>query len=236
MAITEPLRTESIYRAAQEHIKRYIVAHDLKPGDPIPTETVLARDLGISRNSLREALKALAASGVVETRHGLGTYVGQASLAPLIDGMAFNLVQNIGRDTRTLREMLQLREILELELVRRVTGMHTPDQLDRLEACVSRMEAEAARGIMDPHVDRAFHDALYEPLDNHVVRLILHAFWDVQEGVAAQLPEGPSIAPTNARWHRDILDAVRRGDTAAAAVAMRAQFTGVRGRLGLLIE
>ncbi len=233
MATTEPLRTETIYRAAQERIKQYIVAHDLRPGDAIPTETVLARDLGISRNSLREALKALAASGVVETRHGLGTYVGQASLAPLIDGMAFNLVQNIGRDTRTLREMLQLREILELELVRRVAAMHTADQLARLDACVARMDVDAAAGIMDPRVDRSFHDALYEPLDNHVVTLILHAFWDVQEAVASQLPEGPPMAATNARWHRDILDAVRQGDTAAAAVAMRAQFAGVRGRLGL---
>lgn len=233
MAITEPLRTEAIYRAAQERIKQYIVAHGLTPGEPIPTEATLARDLGISRNSLREALKALAASGVVETRHGLGTYVGQASLAPLIDGMAFNLVRNIGRDTRTLREMLQLREILELELVRRVTGVHTANQLDRLETYVSRMEMDAARGIMDPRVDRAFHDALYEPLDNHVITLILHAFWDVQDGVASQLPEAPAIPVTNARWHRDILDAVRRCDVPAAAAAMREQFTGVRERLNV---
>src|SRR5215510_9635148 len=114
MAITEPLRSETIYRAAQERIKRYIVAHGLLPGDPIPTETTLARELGISRNSLREALKALAAAGVVETRHGLGTYVGKASLAPLIDGMAFNLALSIARNTHTLREMLQVREILEV--------------------------------------------------------------------------------------------------------------------------
>lgn len=233
MAITEPLRTETIYRAAQERIKRYIVAHELQPGDPLPTETTLARNLGISRNSLREALKALAAAGVVEARHGLGTFVGQASLAPLIDGMTFNLIQSIGRDTRTLREMLQLREILELELVRRVTGTHTVDQLARLEACVSRMEADAERGVMDPHVDRAFHDLLYEPLDNRVVTLILHAFWDVQDGVVSQLPDAPPISATNARWHRDILDAVRRGDAAAAAAAMRAQFTGARERLNV---
>lgn len=236
MPIAEPLRTETIYRAAQERIKQYIIQHQLKPGDPIPTETTLARDLGISRNSLREALKALAMAGVVETRHGLGTYVGQASLAPLIEGMAFSLVQNIRRDTRTLREMLQLREILELELVRRVTGMHAPEQLARLDTCVSQMEADAARGIMDPLVDRAFHDALYEPLDNHVVTLILHAFWDVQEAVVSQLPEAPPISAINARWHRAILDAVRRGDAPAAAVAMREQFTGIRTRLNLAPE
>ncbi len=233
MATGESLRSETIYRAAQERIKQYIVAHGLQPGDPLPTETMLARDLGISRNSLREALKALAAAGVVETRHGLGTYVGNASLAPLIDGMAFSLVQHINRDTRTLREMLELREILEFELVRRVAGTHTPAQLARLEACVARMEADAAREVMDPNVDRSFHDTLYEPLDNHAVTLILHAFWDVQEAVASLLPPVPRYAEANARWHRDILDAVRRGDADAAVTAMRAQFTGVHQRLGL---
>lgn len=236
MPITEPLRTGTIYRAAQARIKQYIVRQRLQPGDPIPTETALARELGISRNSLREALKALATAGVVETRHGLGTYVGQASLGPLIDGMAFNLLQNIGRDTRTLREMLQLREILEVALVRRVLGLHTDEQIARLEEYIARMEADVRREIMDPHVDRAFHDTLYEPLDNHVVTLILHAFWDVQEAVILQLPEVQSIAAANARWHRDILEAVRRGDADGAAAAMREQFTGIRTRLSLAPE
>lgn len=236
MPITEPLRTGTIYRAAQARIKQYIVRQRLQPGDPIPTETALARELGISRNSLREALKALATAGVVETRHGLGTYVGQASLGPLIDGMAFNLLQNIGRDTRTLREMLQLREILEVALVRRVLGLHTDEQIARLEEYIARMEADVRREIMDLHVDRAFHDTLYEPLDNHVVTLILHAFWDVQEAVILQLPEVQSIAAANARWHRDILEAVRRGDADGAAAAMREQFTGIRTRLSLAPE
>jgi DNA-binding FadR family transcriptional regulator len=236
MSIAEPLRTETIYRAAQARIKQYIVRHRLQPGDPIPTETALARELGISRNSLREALKALATAGVVETRHGLGTYVGQASLGPLIDGMAFNLLQNIGRDTRTLREMLQLREILEGALVRRVIGLHTDEQIARLEECVVRMEADAERETMDADVDRSFHDTLYEPLDNHVVTLILHAFWDVQEAVILQLSDVPALAAANARWHRDILEAVRRGDADGAAAAMREQFTGIRTRLNLAPE
>lgn len=236
MAIIAPLRTETIYRAAQERIKQYIIQHHLVPGDPIPTEMTLARELGISRNSLREALKALATAGVVETRHGLGTYVGQASLGPLIDGMAFNLLQNINRDTRTLREMLELREILEVALVRRVIGLHTNEQLARLEECVARMEENIEQGIMDPRVDLAFHDALYEPLDNHVVTLILHAFWDVKEGVASQLPDVPSLAAANARWHRNILDAMRRDDAEGAMAAMREQFTGIRVRLNLAPE
>jgi DNA-binding FadR family transcriptional regulator len=233
MSSMAPLRTETIYQAAQERIKQYILDHALGPGEPIPTETVLARELGISRNTLREALKALNTAGVVETRHGLGTYVGNTSLAPLIDGMAFNLALSIARDTRTLREMLHVREILEVELILRAIGTHTPEQLAHLKSLVARMEADAAREVMDSDVDRAFHDALYEPLDNNVVALILHAFWDVQNAVETQLPARPPMAAENARWHRNILDAVRRGDAPAAMAAMREQFTGARQRLAL---
>ena len=132
--------------------------------------------------------------------------------------------------------MLQLREILEVALVRRVLGLHTDEQIARLEEYIARMEADVRREIMDLHVDRAFHDTLYEPLDNHVVTLILHAFWDVQETVILQLPEVQSIAAANARWHRDILEAVRRGDADGAAAAMREQFTGIRTRLSLAPE
>jgi DNA-binding FadR family transcriptional regulator len=233
MSLSPPLRTETIYRAAQERIKHYILEHALQPGEAIPTEAALARELGISRNTLREALKALNTAGVVETRHGLGTYVGTASLAPLIDGMAFNLALSIARDTRTLREMLHVREILEVELIRRTIGTHTPEQLERLEALVAQMEWDVPRQVMDSDVDRAFHDALYEPQGNAVVALILHAFWDVQDAVENQLPARPPMAAQNARWHRNILDAVRRGDAAAAMAAMREQFTGARERLAL---
>lgn len=233
MALTTPVRTETIYHAAQERIKRYILERALRPGDAIPTEAVLARELGISRNTLREALKALNTAGVVETRHGLGTYVGTASLAPLIAGMAFTMALGATQETRTLREMLQLREILEVELVRRVIGRHAPAQVARLDALVVRMERDAAREVMDSDVDRAFHDALYEPLDNRVVTLILHAFWDVQRAVETQLPAQPPLAAANARWHRAILDAVLGGDAPAATAAMRVHFTGARARLNL---
>ena len=226
-----PVRSAAIFRAAQERIKQYIVDHRLGPGAPLPTEFELARTLGISRNSLREALKALETVGVLETRHGLGTFVGKASLAPLVAGMAFNLVQSLSVDTRTLREMLELREILESGLVERVIGVHTPEQLARLEDLVARMAEAAGRGTLDPDVDRTFHDTLYEPLDNQVVTLLLHAFWDVQAAVQSQLPAAPHLATTNARWHRDILDAVRRGDAAGAVAAMREQFTGARERI-----
>jgi DNA-binding FadR family transcriptional regulator len=231
MAEPTPLRTEAIFRAAQDRIKGYIVEHSLAPGDPLPTEHEFTRQLGISRNSLREALKALEMVGIVETRHGLGMFVGRVSLAPLIAGMAFNLVQGINEDTRTLREMLEMREILEVELVRRVTGRHTPEQLERLEAIVAAMEEQATRGLADAEADRAFHHALYEPLENRVVTQLLRAFFDILATVESQLPDATHSPEANARWHRAIVEATRRGDEMAAVAAMREQFTGANHRI-----
>ena len=226
-------RSEAIFRVAQDRIKQYILDARLGPGDPLPTEQALSRALGISRNSLREALKALETVGVIETRHGIGAFVGRASLDPLIAGMTFNLAQRGNRDIRTLREMLELREILEAELVQRAIGLHTPEQLARLDGIVAEMEAGAGCETPDPAIDRAFHDALYAPLDNGVVTLVLHAFWDVQRAVEAQLPRVPHLGAANARWHRNILEAIRRGDREAAAAAMREQFTGAWNRIVL---
>ena len=64
---------------AQDEIKRVILARGLTAGDAIPTEAELADELGISRGSLREALKGLQARGIVEVRHGRGMFVAQPS-------------------------------------------------------------------------------------------------------------------------------------------------------------
>ena len=150
--------------------------------------------------------------------------------------MAFNLVQSINQDTRTLRELLDLREILEVELVRRATGKHTPEHLARLEALVAAMEENAARDIPDPDDDRAFHQALYEPLHNQVVNLLLRTFWDIYAAVETQLPAASHTLEANARWHRAILEAIRRADAPAAVAAMEEQFTGARNRLAAIGE
>jgi DNA-binding FadR family transcriptional regulator len=234
-----PIRGEAVVRAAQESIKQYIIDNQLGSGAPLPTEHALARTLGISRNSLREALRALEMIGVVETRHGLGTFVGQASLAPLIDGMAFNLSQRIGGDTRALRELLELREILEVELVRRVTGLHSEEQRARLGALVAQMEEHARGGSLDPATDSAFHDALYEPLNNRAVIMLLHAFWEVQERVRPLLPDEstiPNVTAVNAGWHHAIVQAVIAGDATAAAAAMQEHFTGIEDKMKLVEE
>src|SRR5690625_4162533 len=77
------MRSKRAGGSAVAWIQDLILAEGLAPGDPMPTEGALCEQLGISRSSVREAMRTLASLDIVEVRHGHGTFVGQLSLSPL---------------------------------------------------------------------------------------------------------------------------------------------------------
>src|SRR6058998_2732391 len=108
-----------------------IVDRALPPGAPMPTELSLMQDLGVSRNSLREAIKALQALGIVEVRHGHGTFVGSAGAQALQTWLLFRTRTRGTADLARLRDLLELREMIEVELTRRVALDHHPELIER---------------------------------------------------------------------------------------------------------
>jgi len=213
----------------QEAVKEIILARRLAAGDPLPTESELMDALGVGRNAVREALKALQAVGIVDIRHGFGMFVGRMSLTGLVDELAFH--SRIS--TQRLGHLIEIREILESGLVQRLidTGV---DNLAEIADVMARMETEAAAGEVSPEIDRHFHDVLYRPLGNPLVGQLLGAFWDVYHQLRDDLGTPDETPAGVARRHRDIYDAVVAGNRARAAIAMRAHFDGVRARLARL--
>ncbi|MFH0518291.1 FadR/GntR family transcriptional regulator [Streptomyces sp. M41] len=226
----EESRTSRIQRQVME----LIIDRGLGAGALLPTEAELMEDLGVSRNSVREALKALQALDIVEIRHGYGTYVGQASLTPLVAGLTFRtLARPDHDDCGALAEILQVREVLEEGLIRRVAATVTEAELDRLEGVVVGMEAAGRAGRAFAELDREFHELLYVSLGNDLVPQLLAAFWTVFHRVsgARGRPDDPSPGLT-ARWHRDILTALRARDAEGAQRAMAVHFRGIEERAG----
>ncbi|MEV0171734.1 FadR/GntR family transcriptional regulator [Streptomyces sp. NPDC050803] len=212
-------------------VVQLILDRRLRPGAPLPTETELMTDLGVSRNSVREALKALQALDIVEIRHGYGTYVGQASLTPLVDGLTFRALAGHDHDTGALAEMLQVREVLEDGLLRRVVATITEAELDRLEEVVDRMGAAGRAGLPFDELDREFHELLYAPLGNSLVPQLLGAFWTVFRRVSGTLGHPGRPAPElTVRRHRDIVTALRARDVEGAQHAMAVHFRGIEAR------
>ncbi|GGL71268.1 transcriptional regulator [Streptomyces fumigatiscleroticus] len=218
-------------RDLQERIKQLIVDRRLPSGAPLPTEPELMEYLGASRNSVREALKALQAMGIVEIRHGFGTYVGPMSLAPMIEGLAFRTVAGHHRGEDSLLQLLELREAMETGLVSRLAGRIPEADLVELEALVVRMEEQAAQGAGLAESDRAFHAALYRGLDNALLSEVLEAFWDAFHRVRTDLGGEPQDPRITCRQHREILRAVRSGDAMRAEEAIREHFGNIRSRL-----
>ncbi|NUR71860.1 MAG: FadR family transcriptional regulator [Hamadaea sp.] len=217
----------------QEAVKGIILQRGLGTGDPLPTESELMQELGIGRNSVREALKVLQAVGIVDIRHGFGMFVGRMSLNGLVDELAFHSRMTMPEERNHLGHLIEIREVLESGLVVLLIerGIGAAQLTDALDAIV-QMEAEADAGEpISPETDRQFHDVLYRPLANPLVGQLLGAFWEVYHQLRDDLGS-PDEAPADvARKHRDIYEAVLAGDPTAAAAAMRAHFAGVRSRL-----
>lgn len=206
-----------------------IRARGLRAGDPIPTELELIEHLSVSRNSVREAVRALRALGIVDIRHGYGTFVGDAALRVLSPSLAFQALTDPSGDTRRgLRDLVDIREVVEVGVVDRLIGRLDAETLDRLDRLCDRM----AGTHLDPDVDREFHRTLYAGLDNPLIGQLVDLFWDAYQAArtAATVPVGADTEHTVAR-HRAIVTALRSGDVTTARAAMVDHFAEIKHRL-----
>ena len=212
----------------QGQIKELILQRRLGPGDPLPTESELMSLFGVSRNSVREALKALQALNIVDIRHGFGTYVGTLSLESFVDGVVFRAAVRHRRGEASLYELLEVREALEAGLIADVAGKVPEADLATLRELVRTMEQESAVGRVTAATDRAFHLALYRSVGNHLLSEVLDAFWAAFHRVREELREDREDPRVTCARHHEILQALEAGDGARAAAAMREHFAGIR--------
>lgn len=216
-----------------DQIKDYILIHRLQPGDLLPTEAELCSELGVSRSSVREAMRTLAALDIVEVRHGYGTYVGQLSLAPLVEGLVFRGVLGPEDDFAALREVVEVREALDLAMAEQICrALHgTSDPV--LHEVVAAMEDKSGRGEPFAEEDRAFHSTLLAHLDNALVGQLVTAFWEVNTVVYPRLGLPPAAGlDETARAHGDMLRAAEAGDVDAYREAVVKHYIPLRRGLG----
>lgn len=217
--------------ALREAVKALIVDRGLRPGAPLPTENELMAELGVSRHPLREAMKALEAVGIVDIRHGYGTYVGSVPLSALEAGLAFRGALSVRGDFADMRDLLEVREVMETGLVPRVLAAYDELDLAALDDAVTAMERAAARGRYAPDQDWRFHETLYRPLGNALVLDLLQVFWRVFQDLDENLPRADTTPQTTARWHRAILEALRTKNEPSLRAAVDTHFRGIRTRV-----
>ncbi|AKJ26925.1 GntR family transcriptional regulator [Caldimonas brevitalea] len=184
-------------------------------GERIPIEPELAEQFGVSRNTVREAVRVLAYNGVLEVRQGDGTYVRSA-----VD--AGDMPQDLSR--ATLREHLEVRAMLEVESARLAAERRTPEDLEVMRAALSlrgEHPHKRRRSVFVEH-DLAFHRAVVEAAHNPALAK-LYAFFEraVRSTVRATL-EVQGLPEPDYAAHVRVFEAIAERDAEAAVQAARA--------------
>lgn len=216
MANTEDMASDAARKrrnTTAEKIKQLILVSGLRSGDPIPTEPELCRELGVSRTSVREAMRTLTTLDIVEVQHGSGSRVGRMSLAPLVETLVFRGVLAPGDDLTALREVVELRSSLDLGLTDKLIDAHKGQDNQSLAKLVDQMKVKAQKGQTFLSEDRQYHAELLALISNKLAGQMVTAFWDIHTAVLPRLGLAlPIDLCQTAQAHGDMLDAVQSGN------------------------
>jgi len=217
-------RPPLLHVSVQESLRGYIDENHLKAGDPLPPESFLARQLGVGRNSVREAIKALESVGVLETRRGVGVFVKEFSFQPLLDNLAYGLQPSL-RDVEELRE---IRRVLETGLIDKTIDMISPEDIEALRAVTGRMRVRAERSESFAAEDQQFHQLLFRCQHNTMLSALIDIFWTAfyKASNFANL-ENPTPLAT---WsdHHEIVEAVAAKDVERARRRLAEHYNGIQ--------
>lgn len=211
-----------------EDIQRLILDGGLRPGDRLPAEKELAAELGVSRGSLREGVRALVVLGILEARHGDGTYVTDLDPATLLAPVAF--LADLPGDHGSLHAV---RAMLETEAAGLAALHLTDSHVARARAALDDMARALVGTLPEPGrlaaADLAFHRAVADASGNPVLSALLDALagsrsrrrvWDEMTDVAAD---------RTLEEHDAILAAITARDPDRARLRMAMHMVGVEG-------
>lgn len=213
-----------------EGIQRHIQAASLKPGDRLGTEEDLARSFGVSRPTLREALRILAGGNLVRATKGPGGGIFVANTP--VNGMSRSVSDSIAMMLElnhiTIEELLAARQVLEPPLAALAAELATGEQIAFMEQAIDAAE----RNLDDDGVlrasDRNLHMAIAEAAGNPVLRAVTEWAFEVLQPRLKDLIADVVDEELIVQQHWAMVRAIGRGDAARAAGATRAHLEYVQ--------
>lgn len=217
-------RAPLLHITVQENLKTYIQDNNLKGGDPLPAEAVLAQQLGVGRNSMREAIKALESLGILEVRRGIGVFVKEFSFQPLLDNLAYGL-QDVLRDVDELRIV---RSVLETGLIGKTIEIISEAELAELYSVTDQMKERALANESIAEEDQRFHQLLFACQKNRVLSELIDIFW-VAFTKASNFNNLENPAPLDTwRDHHEIVEAIAAKNVPLAQQRLKEHYRGIQ--------
>jgi len=199
-----------------EQIKGLVEVQGYRPGSRLPPERDLSEQLGVSRASLREALRTLSNIGVLETRHGSGSHVSESSTNVLKSSFEFLVLM----DRPTIDELYEIRELIELHLVERAAQRRSDEDVEALKETLADLKAAIADPDAMTDADVRFHEIIASAARLAILARFMECLHDaIRSGIAAT-QAGVRDWVSTYEIHERICDAIIRQDSVDARRAM----------------
>jgi DNA-binding FadR family transcriptional regulator len=212
------VETQRLYRQIADQLRVAIKANEWPVGDRLPAERDLAKQLGVSRPSVREALIALEVEGYVEVRTGSGVYVMDSSRRASAAS-----AQAHPSEWGPL-ELIRARRVLEGEIAAIAAASAKRKDIAAMAVALEAMVNDSSKGILPLQGDRDFHSAIVQSCGNSVLIDTVQRFWDARRGPMFERMidhfETPASWNSAIDEHRKILAAIKQHDPAMARTAM----------------
>lgn len=223
---------DSLSEKIVDRLLQLIREKQLKPGDRLPPERELAVSMGVSRPSLREALRALSVMKIIENRQGSGTYITSLEPEMLVEHLDFIIALN----DKSFLDLFQACKILEVGLVTLAAQCINEVELTVLEDCLERSKGS----INDPEIflqtDLELHLRITEAARNQILSLFMKSINDLNIASRRRTGEQRSVREQTLKDHHLILTALKAHNPQQAAQAMRDHLDHVERRLKEMAE
>src|ERR687892_442056 len=211
-----PIRRVKLYEEVAARIRDLIAGGELRAGEALPSERKLAEQFKVGRAVIREAIRQLEVSGLVESRHGGGNYVREVTVEHLVAPIA-TVLNDIGH---LREELMDARLFFEPQIARAAAARATPEDLRQLEDVIRRQEVRTRDGQATAEEDAEFHRILARSTHNTVVVRVMDLIDNLLKDEHARWFRSAERSNKSLEGNRRILQAVRRCDQAAAQRAM----------------
>jgi len=211
----KPVKRKSVSSQVYEQLKAQVLHRVWLPGTKLPSETLLAQQLGVSRVSVREGLQRLVSLGLLETRHGEGTFVCEYDAGTSMNA----LLPMLALDPADLFHVLEYRRIMEKGTVVLVAEKATPEDIAELKLSYAKMvqQKHDIRGFA--HADLEFHLDLARASGNPIIMKVNSIIKDLlsvsMENIVETLGTRDGLD-----YHQRIIDAIEAHDTLLAESIM----------------
>lgn len=222
-------RVRKAYEQVVDQLRELIVAGDLVPGERLPSETALAREFGVSRATIREALRVLSTQNLIQTTKGPdgGSYVTLPTVDHISEFVRAHIHLLSDAEDVTLEELLEARELVEVPAARLAARRRSEDDLERLRASVP---AEPLRFPANEQFawNKEFHTIVVESCGNGLLYIALQPVFSALQRNLARSSLGVSFHRSINEHHQRIGEAIEAGDAEAAATEMHAHLEFLR--------